>query len=65
MAYLREIVDNIDGDFNMYIRGIKLIDNRREPIPRDLLNCKVNKISFSDLIDIYLVEEGIYGEVRE
>ena len=59
--YLRDIVDIIDGDFNMYIRGIELINNREESIPRDLLNCKVDKISFSDLIDIYLVEENIYG----
>ena len=58
--HLRDIVDVIDGDFNMYIRGIKLIDNRREPIPRDILNCKVEKIGFSDLIDLYLVEENVY-----
>lgn len=53
---LRDIVGLIDCEFNMYIRGIKLINNRIEPIPRDLLNCDIEKIDFSDVIDIYLKE---------
>ncbi len=53
---LKDIVGLINCEFNIYIRGIKLIDNKSEPIPRDLLNCDIEKIDFSDYIDIYLVE---------
>ena len=53
---LKEIIGLIDGEFNMYIRGIKLINNRIEKIPRDLMNCDIEKIDFSDYIDLYLKE---------
>jgi len=53
---LRDIVDLIDCEYNMYIRGIKLINNKGEVIPRDLLNCDIEKIDFTDAIDIYLLE---------
>lgn len=53
---LRDIRPLIDCEFNMYIRGIKLINNKDYKLPRDLLNCDIKKIDFSDTIDIYLVE---------
>ena len=53
---LREIRPLINSEFNLYIRGIKLINNFKYELPRDILNCKVEKIEFTDAIDIYLLE---------
>ncbi len=53
---LREIRPLINCEFNLYIRGIKLINNANCKIPRDILNCYIEKIEFSDYIDIYLIE---------
>ncbi len=53
---LREIRPLINCEFNLYIRGIKLIDNANYELPRDILDCYVEKIEFSDYIDIYLIE---------
>ena len=50
---IRDVVAVIDGEFNMVINNIKLINNRIEPIPEKLLDLEVKKIDFSDLIDIY------------
>ena len=36
---LREIRPLINCEFNLYIRGIKLIDNANYELPRDILNC--------------------------
>jgi len=53
---LKDILGLINCEFNLYIRGIKLINNYGEIIPRDLANCKIEKIEFTDALDIYLLE---------
>ncbi len=53
---LKDILELLDNnlDFNIYVRGIKLINNRTEEIPRDLRNAEVEKIGMSELIDVYI-----------
>ena len=53
MMTIRDAANLIEGDFNIIINGIKLINNREENIPEGLLKLEVKKIDFSDLIDIY------------